>query len=232
MTNINYMQTVPNSYWWTDLNQILQHSKYLKDGVGNVEPLTPEYLLIGLNNSIKHGYKIKQVKNLDLNQPNHKIFISIDKMIDYLNNEFPNEEEFCEIINTTINVGLNLTNGLKMERREVYKRVDGERNYQDMRWNTNLREGDVPDEEKPVAEWLNYIEYHLSKAKDENYHLNKEASLAELRKITALAVRCLEIHGCPERISTEGNPILVNESTDNINGTSTSSTFIIDNDII
>jgi hypothetical protein len=86
-----------------------------------------------------------------------------------------------------------------MERREVYNAIDGERNYQDMRWNTNLREGDVPDEDKPVAEWLNYIEYHLGKAKEQNYHLNKNGALDELRKVAALTVRALEIHGCPKR---------------------------------
>jgi hypothetical protein len=93
----------------------------------------------------------------------------------------------------------NLTNGLKMERTDVYKRIDAERKYQDLRWNSALREGDVPDEEKPVAEWLNYIEYHLSKAKDCNYHLSKNDALEELRKVAALAVRAMEIHGCPER---------------------------------
>jgi len=88
---------------------------------------------------------------------------------------------------------------LKLDRRDVYKRIDGERDYQDLRWNSNLREGDVPDEDKPVSEWLNYIEFHLLKAKNANYHLNKDASLAELRKVAALAVRAMEIHGCPAR---------------------------------
>jgi hypothetical protein len=86
-----------------------------------------------------------------------------------------------------------------MERKDVYKCIDGERDYQDWRWNTKQRPDNVSDEEKPVAEWLNYIEYHLSKAKVENYRLNHLAVLAELRKVAALAVRALEIHGCPER---------------------------------
>lgn len=30
--------------------------------------------------------------------------------------------------------------------------------------------------------------------------LNSEEALAHVRKVAALAVRCLEIHGCPERI--------------------------------
>ena len=86
-----------------------------------------------------------------------------------------------------------------MKRNDVYKRIDGERDYQDLRWSGDLRVGDVPDEEKPVAEWINYIEYHLSKAKDCNYHLKTNDALAELRKVAALAVRAMEIHGTPER---------------------------------
>jgi hypothetical protein len=57
----------------------------------------------------------------------------------------------------------------------------------------------TPDEEKPVAEWINYIEYHLSKAKEKVYHLDTQAALAEIRKVTALGVRTMEIHGAPER---------------------------------
>lgn len=102
------------------------------------------------------------------------------------------------MINNTIKVDINLTNGLKMEREHVYKRIDGERDYQDIVGKSGQR-GDTPDEEKPVSEWVNYIEYHLSKAKDKVYHLRKEDALEELRKVAALAVRAMEIHGCPER---------------------------------
>jgi hypothetical protein len=85
-----------------------------------------------------------------------------------------------------------------MKRKEVYKRLDAERKYQDIVGESGRR-GDTPDEEKPVAEWVNYIEYHLSKAKDYVYHLRKDNALEELRKVAALAVRAMEIHGCPER---------------------------------
>ena len=43
----------------------------------------------------------------------------------------------------------------------------------------------TPDEEKSVAEWVNYIEYHLTKAKDKVYHLRTDDALAELRKAGA-----------------------------------------------
>lgn len=215
-TNVNYMHVVPNSHFWTDLNQILASIDYefkrkkiedTKDNriIGGViylaEPFTKEYILVGLNNCIKNGYKLKPTfkEDIKVRGGSVPIFESVKQMIEYVQSEKFNLVMFKDIIEQTIKTEINLTNGLKMKRQDVYKRIDGERDYQDQRWNTNLREGDVPDEEKPVAEWLNYIEYHLSKAKNINYHLDKEATLAELRKVAALAVRCLEIHGCPER---------------------------------
>ena len=86
-----------------------------------------------------------------------------------------------------------------MERKDVYGCIDGERNYQDEVWGVRRSLDNTPDEDKPVAEWINYIEYHLSKAKDKVYHLNTKEALEELRKVAALAVRAMEIHGCPER---------------------------------
>jgi len=86
-----------------------------------------------------------------------------------------------------------------MERKEVYKLIDGEREYQEFRWNQNLRDGDVSDEQKPPAEWLNYIKYHLERGEITNYQLSKADTMEEIRKIAALAVRAMEIHGCPAR---------------------------------
>ena len=81
-----------------------------------------------------------------------------------------------------------------MERNDVYKMIDGERNHQDTRWH-----GEIPDSEKSVAEWLTYIEIHLNKAKTSVYNLDKIEALNELRKIAALSVCALEVHGCPPR---------------------------------
>jgi hypothetical protein len=44
------------------------------------------------------------------------------------------------------------------------------------------------------------MEYHISKAKEHVYHLDSVGALAEIRKVGALAVRTMEIHGCPERV--------------------------------
>lgn len=211
MSSANYMHVEPNSWFYTDLNQLLTNIKY------QPQILTKEYLLVGLNNSLKQGFEFKKVNegngstSLRINNIKELIEIINNSSNSYLLNVLEN------VIINTLNAGYNLSNGLKLWRFEVYKRIDGERDYQDMRWNTNLREGDVPDQEKPPAEWINYMEYHVSKAKDEIYHLNKDAALAEIRKVAALAVRALEIHGCPEREfpKEDSKPLMVNDGTGN-----------------
>lgn len=92
-----------------------------------------------------------------------------------------------------------------MERLEVYKRIDQERDYQDWRWKQESRENVFPDEEKQPAEWLNYIDFHLEQAKISNYMLDKDETMNNIRKIAALAVRAIEIHSCPEREIPEIN---------------------------
>lgn len=87
-----------------------------------------------------------------------------------------------------------------MERQEVYKCIDGERDYQDATWSPRRLALGIPDEEKSIAEWINYMEFHLQKAKESVYYLKNEEALAEIRKVTALGVRTMEIHGCPERM--------------------------------
>jgi len=188
-TNCNYLQVVPNSHFFTDLEQIIALQKY------NHKEFNSEYIIIGLSNSELHGYSIKKTI-----KSNWYLDIGIWDLIEYIKSGEYSADNLITRIAYLIQMGYNLTNDKKMERKEVYRQIDNERDYQDLRWNSNLREGDIPDEEKPVAEWINYIEYHLNKAKTANYQLNKESSLAELRKVAALAVRALEIHGCPERM--------------------------------
>jgi hypothetical protein len=121
-------------------------------------------------------------------------------MIEYVRSAEYKEAAFYVMLLRTIKIGFNLTNGMKMQRTDVYKRIDGERDYQDATWVARRTADGTPDEDKPVAEWINYIEYHLSRAKERVYHLDTEGALAEIRKVTALGVRTMEIHGAPERI--------------------------------
>jgi hypothetical protein len=205
--NINYMRVEPNSHFWTNLDQLLTYLGYLQDSgnqfytAWNAEV---ERLIIGLENTIKNGYNIKKVSGIVNPQTYFKSVEDMIKVVkavnfspDYTANDFL--KEFIEEIKNTIDMGYNLTNGLKMERKEVYKLIDGERDYQDETWVARRTADGTPDEEKPVAEWINYIEYHLSKAKEKVYHLDTKAALAEIRKVTALGVRTMEIHGAPER---------------------------------
>jgi len=206
----HYMHVVPNSHFWGNLDMLLTHLGYIEDSGNqwyeNAWKAEMKYLIIGLENTIKNGYNIKKISGIINLEP--RLYFSVEDMIneieradinpDYNTNEFL--KDFIKTIQCTINMGYNLTNGLKMERTEVYKRIDGERDYQDLRWTPRRETNGTPDEQKPPAEWINYIEYHIAKAKEEVYMLNDEEALAHVRKVAALAVRCLELHGCPERV--------------------------------
>lgn len=207
----NYMHVIPDSHFWTDLNQLLvlieNHFQLMEsEPIENIyagEPyMTKKYILTGLNNSKKNGYNLKVVGKGAMGKVLH-VFANVDDMIEFVENR-PFElkfdyMDFEKIIKDTLDCGLNLTNGLKIERREIYNRIDGERDYQDANWGSRRQMDGTPDEEKPVAEWVNYIEYHVSKAKEKIYHLDTKGATAELRKVAALAVRAMEIHGCPAR---------------------------------
>lgn len=90
-----------------------------------------------------------------------------------------------------------------MERKFVYKLIDGERNYQDSKWDkfAESRNGiySEPDENKSVSEWIIYMEKLLNDAKNRVYHLDKDGALEFIRKTTAVGVACMEVHGCPPR---------------------------------
>jgi hypothetical protein len=195
MGQVNFLQTVPNSHSFGSLENILVSQKY------QPEELTKEYLLTGFKNSLKREYEIKQEEGYTTYQ--EPVFTSIQEIIEFLNHDETIIESFIKIIKNTLKNKLDLKCKRKMERTEVYKRLDTERDYQDLRWSPRREKNGTPDEQKPPAEWINYIEYHISKAKESVYMLNDQDALAEVRKVAALAVRCIEIHGCPERVIPE-----------------------------
>jgi D-aminopeptidase len=90
-----------------------------------------------------------------------------------------------------------------MKREEVYKLIDGERDYQESRWNNNTEQrsgkDDILDRDKSLAEWLNYIEFHLNEGKHAVYALEPKKAKEAVRKIAALAVVCMEYNDCPPR---------------------------------
>ena len=207
--NTNYMQVIPNSHYWGNLDMLLTYLGYIQDSGNqwyeNAMKAEVEQILIGLKNTIKNGYKLKKLNEEEDFVPflfesveNMIIFIEdVDISADYNFNAFL--KDFILTVENTKKSGYDLTNGLKMERKEIYNRLDGERDYQDQNWGSRRQMDGTPDEEKPVAEWINYIEYHLAKAKEKVYHLDTGGATDELRKVAALAVRAMEIHGCPPR---------------------------------
>lgn len=85
-------------------------------------------------------------------------------------------------------------------REDVYKAIDGEREYQVKRW------GD--DQETEINSFLLYMEHHLQRAREiastqtdgNNYPgATGECSLDIVRKITTLGVACMEKNGAPLR---------------------------------
>jgi len=73
-----------------------------------------------------------------------------------------------------------------MKRPDVYKLIDGERDYQDSKWRPEA------DAETPVAAWIIYLQRQLGDAAEAIYFLDKGKALEHIRKIAALAVACME----------------------------------------
>ncbi|MDA3781472.1 MAG: hypothetical protein PF487_14780 [Bacteroidales bacterium] len=211
-----------DTHFWTNLEQLLEFFKH--------QEMSQEYLLSGLKNTKKNGYEIQSIKNVK--EEISLYFNDIDFMIKYVKYNY-NKDVFTAMLVHTIlngydlmetkrifkidlgnvpeeeieeyirNIAIPFKKSINMERKKVYKKIDDERDYQDLRWSLRREKNNTPDEQKSPSEWINNIEYHINMAKIEIYHLNDELSLAELRKVAALAVRCLELYGCPERIMPE-----------------------------
>lgn len=87
-----------------------------------------------------------------------------------------------------------------MERNEVYKAIDSERDYQDLRWNEDTT---VSKNIHTLEDWYMYIEDYLNEAK---HILSREArqdanpkALDIMRKVSAMAVCAMEAHGVNQR---------------------------------
>lgn len=89
-----------------------------------------------------------------------------------------------------------------INRRLVYDVIDDERDYQDNRWpgNNPLSETfGVTDGHTVGGSLLMIEEYCLRARKAWNDSLGDNETLHHLRKIAAIAVRAMEIHGAPRR---------------------------------
>jgi hypothetical protein len=78
-----------------------------------------------------------------------------------------------------------------MKRPDVYKLIDGERDYQDAKW---ADDGGRPksDAETPVAAWIIYIQKQVNDSAEAIYYLDENKALEHIRKIAGLAVACME----------------------------------------
>jgi hypothetical protein len=87
-----------------------------------------------------------------------------------------------------------------MERTEIYSVLDGERAYQETRWNCNTTS---TCGKHSVTEFLVFIQDYVNEAlhtmsRNPDPYAT-ETCLHSLRKITALGVACMEQHGVPRR---------------------------------
>lgn len=90
-----------------------------------------------------------------------------------------------------------------MERTQVYKVLDGERDYQIFHVSPNMNHQGTPS----VAEELVMMEHYLNIAREKWVNTSGDvACLDALRKVAAIAIRCFENHGCPSRELPE-NPL-------------------------
>ncbi len=82
-------------------------------------------------------------------------------------------------------------------REEVYKAIDGERDYQDSLWSTD--EGFANP--LVIGEFLILLDVYLRKAQEEwTVEPKPEVnSINTVRKIAGIAVHCMEQHGAPPR---------------------------------
>lgn len=83
---------------------------------------------------------------------------------------------------------------------DVYRAIDGERKYQDSKWNPDTTPSGG---NHPVGSWLTFMDSYLREAQDQiSRGADPEASDAALhtiRKIAAMAVACMEQNGVKYR---------------------------------
>jgi len=85
-----------------------------------------------------------------------------------------------------------------MERKQVYERIDGERDYQDK----HCAEENFDVDKRAISSHILTLELYLDKCKQvwgRTSNAKPDPTMDVMRKVAAIAVRCLEEWGCPER---------------------------------
>lgn len=85
----------------------------------------------------------------------------------------------------------------RIPRSEVYKVIDGERTYQE---NLPSNRSEDPKRTRMVSEYLTMLDHYVRHAQDAwTSRAGQQVPLEDMRKIAALAVRCMEEWGAPAR---------------------------------
>lgn len=90
-----------------------------------------------------------------------------------------------------------------MDRKLVYKIVDNERKYQNSFNTSTWLHGGKPSIEGEILMMEEYLK--AARTSWTTGWGDKNAGLEELRKVTAIAIRCFENHGVPDR-NTSSTP--------------------------
>lgn len=87
---------------------------------------------------------------------------------------------------------------MKATRAKVYNAIDSERDYQDAGRGNAKRHQDMP--QMTPGEFILCMEECLKQAREVWYRPDGgQACLDSVRKVTALGVQCMEVHGAPFR---------------------------------
>lgn len=87
---------------------------------------------------------------------------------------------------------------MKYSREHVYAAIDSERDYQDAQLGNSKRHEGQPA--MTPGEYILCMEFCLSVARETWYRPDGGAACLEfVRKVTALGVSCMELHGAPMR---------------------------------
>lgn len=91
------------------------------------------------------------------------------------------------------NLADELNARFRSTRQQVYDALDGERDYQDWKWNTSERK-------KPTESYMLYMKAYLDEAIQKISHEAGDFNALDiLRKVVALGVACFEDNGVPPR---------------------------------
>jgi hypothetical protein len=86
----------------------------------------------------------------------------------------------------------------KLTRQEIRAIVDGEAQFSE-KWDRERANYTLPDAQKPIGEWLTYMDVYLHAAKKAATLADTTMALNNLRCLINLGEACAQNHGLPAR---------------------------------